>query len=751
MFITTGDLRNEVKNDVYQEAILIWNLFIVMNCLMKRIVFLWVIVLCAFSSYAQHDVIISVKRKDDKTPLAGATVTLVSSIRTSVADSQGVVVFAEMAAGTYRLKVSYVGLAEQEVAIQVPLPNHEGIDVFMEEEEEHEEEVVVTTTRISRTIANIPTRVEVISGEELAEKGNMKPGDIRMLLNESTGIQTQQTSATSFNAGIRIQGLEGRYTQILRDGYPLYAGFSGGLSILQIAPLDLQQVEVIKGAASTLYGGGAIAGLVNLVSKTPGKERELSFLANGTSAGGLDLSGFYSQRYGKAGLTIFASRNSNAPFDPADIGLTAIPKFERYTINPRLFLYGKNTTADLGLTYITEDRTGGSMNYIKNGGTGFFEKNNTYRVSTQFGIAHKLNESSTLQFKNSYSRFDRVISIPTYTFDALQQSSFSELTWNRKGDQADWVIGANLLTDDLAEQGVAAEARRDYHYNTYGLFIQNAWTFSDKFVLETGLRGDYVNEYGFQLLPRVSAMIRISPKLTTRVGGGYGYKTPTIFTEETERFQFQNLLPIDVDRTKNERSIGGNWDINYRTNLGEVGISFNQLFFYTKLNNPLVLVGAPGGKVELQNSTGYLDTKGMETNLRLTYDDFKLFIGYTYTDANTHFTNNKEWLPLTARHRLNNVLMYEIEDKLKLGLEAYYYSKQRLNDGTTGQSYWIAGFMAERLWEKFSLFINFENFTNTRQTRFDSIYTGTIDNPVFKDIYAPVEGFVLNGGVKVRL
>jgi outer membrane receptor for ferrienterochelin and colicins len=86
--------------------------------------------------------------------------------------------------------------------------------------------------------------------------------------------------------------LDGRYTQILRDGYPLYAGFSGGLSILQIAPLDLKQVEVIKGAASTLYGGGAIAGLVNLVSKTPQEERELNFLANATSAGGLDLSGF---------------------------------------------------------------------------------------------------------------------------------------------------------------------------------------------------------------------------------------------------------------------------------------------------------------------------------------------------------------------------------------------------------------------------------------------------------------------------
>lgn len=718
---------------------------------MKKILFLCIVVLCAFTTYAQYTITLSIKNSEDKAPLAGATATIVQLNRTTVSDSLGIVTFANVAAGSYQIKVSFVGLEDQEVTVQVPQTDSAALEVLLEEGEEHEEEVVVRATRISRTIANIPTRVEVISGEELTEKGNMKPGDIRMMLNESTGIQTQQTSATSFNAGIRIQGLEGRYTQILRDGYPLYSGFSGGLSILQIAPLDLRQVEVIKGAASTLYGGGAIAGLVNLVSKTPGKDRELSFLANGTSAGGLDLSGFYSQRYGKAGLTLFASRNSNKAFDPADIGLTAIPRFERYTINPRLFLYGKNTTADVGITYITEDRTGGSMDYIKHGGTSFFEKNNTDRITTQVGIAHKLAENSTLQFKNSFSHFDRVITIPTYIFDALQQSSFSELTWNRNGQKADWVIGANVLTDDLAEQGQTGDPKRDYHYNTYGLFLQNAWSISDKFVLESGLRGDYVKEYGFELLPRVSAMIRVSPKLTTRIGGGFGYKTPTIFTEEAERIQFQNLLPIDINNSKNERSIGSNWDINYRTNFGDVGFSLNHLFFYTKLNHPLVLVGAPGGKVQFQNSTGYLDTKGMETNLRFTYNHFKLFIGYTYTDANTHYTSAKEWLPLTARHRLNNVLMYEVEDKLKIGLEAYHFSKQRLSDGTFGKPYWITGLMAEKLWERFSLFVNFENFTDTRQSKFDTIYTGTIDNPVFKDIYAPVEGFVINGGIKVRL
>jgi iron complex outermembrane receptor protein len=202
---------------------------------------------------------------------------------------------------------------------------------------------------------------------------------------------------------------------------------------------------------------------------------------------------------------------------------------------------------------------------------------------------------------------------------------------------------------------------------------------------------------------------------------------------------------------RNERSKGLNWDINYKTKFGDLGFSFNQLFFYTHLARPLVLNNTAGFNLAFENANGSIDTKGMETNIRLTYADFKLFIGYTYTNANTNFDNTKQWLPLTARHRLNNVLMYEIEDKLKLGLEAYYFSKQHLSDGSFGKSYWITGFMAEKLWEKWSVFINFENFTDTRQSKFDKVFTGTIQDPIFRDIYAPVDGFVINGGIKIRL
>jgi iron complex outermembrane receptor protein len=691
-----------------------------------------------------------VKDAEDSKALAGSTVTWLEKNITQQSNSEGLVEINGIPNGIQHFKLSHIGYEDLNVSYLFPLDSSGILQLLLERLEAEEEEVIVSATRTSRTIADNPMRVEVISGEELAEKANMKPGDIRMLLNETTGIQTQQTSATSYNSSIRIQGLDGRYTQILKDGYPLYAGFSGGLSILQIAPLDLRQVEVIKGSSSTLYGGGAIAGLVNLVSKTPGEDRDISFIANGTSAGGLDLSAFYSERYGKSGITIFGARNSTRPYDPGDNGLTAIPKAERYTINPRLFLYGKNNIADIGLSYMTENRIGGNMNYIRHGGTGYYEKNNTERITATAGYKIYLGEKSFLSLKSSYSKFDRHITIPDYEFQAVQASSFSEFSWNRTEVNTHWIAGLNLVTDQLKEEKGIGFPARDYKYYTFGTFVQNSWKLSPVVTIETGLRGDFVKEAGFEILPRISGLFKLTPELTSRIGGGLGYKTPTVFTEESERMQYRRVLPVDIGIAGNERSSGANLDFNFRKEIGRVNLTLNQLFYYTRINRPLILIPS-NNNFQFLNADGHIETKGMETNLRLIYRDFKFFLGYTYTDAGTHFNGSKSRLPLTARHRLNNVLMYEIEDKLKLGLEAYYFSPQQLSDGNTGKQYWIMGFMAEKIFEKIAVFINFENFTDTRQTRFDTIYSGSIDQPVFRDIYAPVDGFVVNGGIKLKL
>ncbi|MBT1686169.1 TonB-dependent receptor [Dawidia soli] len=708
-------------------------------------------------SFAQSTFRAIIKDKESSEPLPGASAQIANTGLGATANQDGLLEIQNIPNGTYTIEFSFVGHESHTATFTFPLTSSAAIEISLEPGEEELEEIVVSSTRSSRTIADIPTRVEFIAGEELGEKGNMKPGDIRMLLNESTGIQTQQTSATSANASIRIQGLDGRYTQILKDGFPLYAGFAGGLGLLQTPPLDLKQVEVIKGSSSTLYGGGAIAGLVNLISKRPTDERELRLWANGTSAKGLDLNAYYGQSYGKAGLTLFVARNSNEAYAPSDIGLTAIPEFQRYTINPKLFLeLSENTQLDIGVNYITEDRIGGDIKYIEDGATAdhtFFEKNNTDRVSTQLSFSHAFSETVKLNVKNSINHFKRDLISPGYEFKGSQNSTFSEVNISRQADASEWVGGVNLWTDNFSETQLTATPLRDYDQTTFGAFAQNNLKLSEKFRLESGLRGDYVIDYGFAFLPRVSILYKASPAFSSRLGGGLGYKAPNIFTEQSERLQYMNVQPISTKTNKLERSYGANWDLNYKTSLadGAIGFSVNHLFFYTYLNDPLFLAESSPDQYQFVNLPGYTDSKGTETNVKLEYADFKLFIGYTYTDTRIHNNGTSQQNPLTAKHRLNNVLMYEVEEKWKLGLEAYYFSPQTLTDGTKGKEYWICGFMAEKLWERFSLYINFENFLDARQTRFDSIYTGTLTNPTFRDIYAPVDGFVVNGGIKLNL
>ncbi|QED37723.1 TonB-dependent receptor [Antarcticibacterium arcticum] len=708
------------------------------------------------TSFSQHTFTAQIKDAHTNENLFGANVLVAGTAIGATADENGVVTITNVPAGTQTLQFSFLGYETAEKKYNFPLENDTIIMVLLQPAGEEMEELFIAATRSRRTIADLPTRVEVISGEELEEKGNMKPGDIRMLLNETTGIQTQQTSATSYNSSIRIQGLDGKYTQLLKDGYPLYSGFSGGLSLLQIVPLDLQQVEVIKGASSTLHGAGAIAGLVNLVSKTPGEERELNFLLNATSALGLDLSGFYSNKYKKWGTTVFASYNLGSPYDPSDIGLTAIPEFRRYTVNPRLFYYfDENTTLNIGVNTTVEERTGGNIDFIENKGNvsnPYFEKNNTNRITTRAGFDKQLANGNLLSLKNSFSFFERSIEVPNYVFSGDQFASFSEASYSFGSTEMEWIAGLNLWVDKFTQAGEDTARPVDYNHLTYGAFLQNNWKASETFSLETGLRSDYQNEYGLFILPRISGLFSFSPNLTARLGGGLGYKTPTIFTEDAERIQFRNVLPINVAETNAERSIGGNFDINYRKELTEeLDFTMNTLFFYTRVNDPLILMNTAINTLEYLQPEGYIDTRGIETNIKIGYRDFKLFTGYTLADVNQHYNRVKTPMPLVAKHRLNNVLMYELEDNLKIGLEAYYFGPQDLNDGSTGQQYWIFGLMTEKIWDNFSIFLNFENFTDTRQSRFDSIYTGSISNPQFRDIYAPVDGFVVNGGIKLKL
>lgn len=621
-------------------------------------------------------------------------------------------------------------------------------------QEEEIEEIVVTTTRSRRSFEQQPTRVEVLGSEELNEKANMKPGNIRMLLNESTGIHVQQTSATSFNSSIRIQGLDGKYTQLLRDGMPLYGGFSGGLSLLQVAPLDLKQVEVVKGSNSTLYGGGAIAGIVNLISKKPDGESERSLLLNGTSAGGLDTSGYFSGMSGDIGASLFTSYNTTEAYDPADNGLSAIPEVERWTLNPQLFFEGESSELKLGLSAVVEDRLGGGIDYIegRRDVPAYYEDSSTERLSTQLEYVAQLASGNEFVLRNSVNHFERELDVPGFSFSGTQHSSFSEAHINGASGALDWVAGLNIWTEDFDQEGVFVGSNLDFDSQTEGAFLQGTFLLSDRWVFEGGLRIDHTSDYGSFVLPRASLLYKPASDTTIRIGGGLGYKEPTPFSEEAESLQYRGVMPLDISVLDAEQSAGINVDINKSLELGtNQSLNLNLLLFYTRVHDPLRLVQIATDQYVFRQPNDQLDSRGTEINAVWRWDNFKIFLGYTHADVEEHTISGVQKAPLVPKDRLNSVFVYEREDDIRIGFEAYYYGRQELNSGTKSRDYWIFGLMIEKIFsEKFSLFINFENFTDTRQTRYGSINSGTLASPVFADIFAPLDGYVANGGVKLR-
>lgn len=184
-----------------------------------------------------------------------------------------------------------------------------------------EEKVTVTATRTDTRIEDVPMRVEVLGREEIEEKMLMTPGDIVMMLNEMGGMRVQATSPSLGAASVRVQGMRGRYTRFLSDGLPLFGEQVGSLGLLQIPPVDLGQVEVIKGVASSLYGAGAMGGVVNLVSRRPGNEVEREILVNRSSRGATDAVLWYSAPLSQTwGVTFVGSGNWHQRADVNDDG-----------------------------------------------------------------------------------------------------------------------------------------------------------------------------------------------------------------------------------------------------------------------------------------------------------------------------------------------------------------------------------------------------------------------------------------------
>jgi iron complex outermembrane receptor protein len=619
-----------------------------------------------------------------------------------------------------------------------------------EQESEEEEAIIVQGTRTRRRVQDEPIRVEVITREEIEEKLLMRPGNIAMLVNETGGVRVQVTSPALGAANIRVQGMEGRYTQLLADGLPLYGGQASSLGILQIPPTDLGQVEVIKGAASALYGASALGGVINLVSRRPGEAFEGELLANATSRGGQDLTAYLSSPLGggwSASVTGGGHRQSLHDLD--DDGWADIPSYERWTARPRLFWQGADgASAFVTFGAMTEDRAGGTLpGRTAPDGRPFQQAQSTARFDGGLVGELPVERLGTVNLRASAVRQDHRHVFGDVVEDDRHATLFAEASLAGRSDATSWVAGVAFQTDGFRSDGFPAF---DYRHDVPGLFAQVEHDLRPGLTLAASARVDVHSEYGTQLSPRLSALYRPGP-WTIRASLGRGFYAPTPFVEETEAAGLSRLEPLSGIEAETAQS--ASLDIGYARGPIEASVTL----FGSDIDQATRLEAVAADRVRLVNVEGRTRIRGSELLLRYRRDAFSITGSYVHVDATEPDGSaaGRRPVPLTPRHTAGAVAMWERHGKGRIGIEAYYTGRQSLEDypyRAESRPYLHLGVLGEIVLGQVSLFANAENILGVRQTRYDPLLLPqrAASGQWTVDVWAPTEGFILNAGLRLR-
>jgi len=655
--------------------------------------------------------------------------------RAAVTDGLGKATL-EVPPGEIDVQFRRVGFKSKSVRTTVVEGMTVRLDVELESESVIEEEVRVTATRGNIRIEDEPIRVEVVDQEEVDEKAVMTPGDIAMLLNETSGLRVQITSPALGAANVRVQGLRGRYTQVLADGLPLY-GQTGSIGILQIPPLDLGQVEVIKGVASALYGSSALGGVINLVSRRPAEPR-LEVLQNVTSHNGSDTVFWLAapRKEGQWSSTLLGGAHFQGRSDIDNDGYTDLPEYKRGVLRPRFFWENdKGKSVFLTGGAMAEDRAGGSIP--------FPEELRTRRLDGGV-VARFVTGDRLIALRGSVMNGRHRRQFGAVTERDSQSTVFSEATVSGSGDGHLWTLGSSWQLDRYRNQTVSGF---DYTYSVPSLFAQDEYSPNTVVTFSGSGRLDFHNRYGTFFSPRISALIRLPHAFTTRISTGTGVFAPTPFTEETEATGLSNIQPLS--NVQAERAWSASADLGRKSGQFE----WNATVFGSVIRHPVVL-----HETEIINLAAPTQTVGTELMARYRRGHFNFIATHTFTESTEIDSSSgfHQAVALTPRHSAGFDAMWENKEKGRVGFEVYYTGRQRLDDNpyrSESIPYVVFGILVERRFGPIRIFVNAENLGDVRQTKHDPLVLPQPlpDGRRAVDAWAPLDGRAINAGIRYSL
>jgi outer membrane receptor for ferrienterochelin and colicins len=592
------------------------------------------------------------------------------------------------------------------------------------------EEVTISATKTAKSIAKLPIPVMIISEKEIEEFGSSKLYDV---IKRQTGIVSVTTKTGT--EGLQMQGLDASYTTILLDGFPIIGRSFGALDLNRIALVDVEKIEVIKGASSSLYGSNALGGVINLVSKKKLIDgKSTTFSLKHATHNTTNASLIY--QYKKEHLQLsnsFDYYNSDG-YDLIDSDkLSTVNPYSNYTISSNL-KYGisdkilLNTNARYykqeqvhtaehlnsllkGKSNIEEWSLGSSLKYLMS--SNLNQQIEVYK--TNYRADEFLNTEEGILHDNNY--FDHTL---------LQSELKSYFTY--KG--LNTVIGFGMTKEELSRRDFSNNPKQDLKF-LYGQLDATAF---DKLNIILGSRYDYYTDYTPVFSNKLALGFPITQKLNINSSVGTGFKTPDFrqkyfdFTNSTIGYTvlgrdvafdrlatmqaegvIQEIVPFSelISPLKSETSINLNLGIKYYPTHY---LTFDVNLFNNKVNDliewQLVAKGVNNTNIYSYFNINQVETKGIEFNSAYRkVDNWEIKFGYQLLyaydtqvlkeigqdtvyyarDPETQVSiklNKEDYFGLfnRSRHTANIKLNYHLNDKTELNTILTYRSKYALSD-----------------------------------------------------------------------
>lgn len=558
--------------------------------------------------------------KDSEESIPFATVLIVGTDLGTTSDEGGHFTFSNLKAGKYLLRVSSVGYITQEKEVEVSDNATSLVHFQMEADNFITDEVVVSANRNEVSRKDAPVVVNVMS-QKLFETVNSP--DLAKSLNYQSGVRVENNCQNCTFPQVRINGLEGPYSQILINSRPVMSALSGVYGLEQIPVNMIERIEVVRGGGSALFGANAVAGTINIITKDP-ISNSFQFNTNFTNMGGdaweQYMGGNVSlvsddNTYGIAMYETYRNRN---PYDRDDDGFSEVGKLNSNTFGLRAY-YRPSHFSRISLEYHTtnEFRRGGNKfdlqphesditeqtkHIINSGGVTYDQYINEYKhkISIFSSIQHVDRNSyyGAEQDPNAYGKTDDL----TWMAGAMYVGNFDRFLFAPSVFTGGVEYNNNSLHDIMT--GYDRDMKQDVRIAS--AFVQNEWKIN-RLTMLVGARLDKHNLIDDLIFsPRINFLYKPSDALQARLTWSTGFRAPQAYDEDLHLTAVggENVQTILADGLKEERSNSFSGSIDYTTHFGHWQANLLAEAFYTDLSNVFVIESITPAIQERRNGDG---------------------------------------------------------------------------------------------------------------------------------------------------